>query len=109
MNVYDTLAATPPPPALSEAAPASDHDKLARAAQDFESLLLTRLLNEMKETVGTWSGEKDSATRQIHGLFWMQMAQTLADQGGLGLGRQMLDALESPTAANPTPQLDTAL
>jgi len=108
MNMHD-ISPLLSSPGMTDAAALREHEKQTQAAQDFESLILTRLLSEMKETIGDWGMEKDNSTQQIHGLFWMQLAQNLADQGGVGLGRQMLSSMQSSTAAPANTELDTAL
>lgn len=109
MNIHDALSPPVSMPSGAEASAPRDREKLAQAAQGFESILLTRLLNEMKETIGKWGMEKDSSTQQIQGLFWMQLAENLADQGGIGLGRQMIDSFEASADTNANTELDTAL
>ncbi len=109
MNIHDTLDPTFTAPRTLDASDLRDREKLTQAAQGFESILLTRLLNEMKETIGEWGMEKDNSTQQIQGLFWMQLAEKLANDGGIGLGRQMLASFQSPPKSNPNPELDTTL
>lgn len=109
MNIHDTLDPALSIPSTLDASATRDREKLVQAAQGFESILLTRLLNEMKETIGEWGMEQENSTQQIQGLFWMQLAEKLADEGGIGLGRQMLAAFESPPVSNTNSELDTAL
>ena len=54
-------------------------------AKDFESLLINKLLDEMKNTIGDWGFDKDGAGKQIHGIFWFYLAQEIANKGGFGL------------------------
>ena len=58
-------------------------------AKDFESVLLTKLLEEMKETVGQWSIEEEAGSEQVKGLFWLFLARDVADKGGLGLWKDL--------------------
>jgi len=64
-----------------------------QVAKDFESLLINKLLDEMKNTIGDWGFEKDGACRQVHGIFWYYLAQGLANTGGLGLWRDVYQSL----------------
>jgi Rod binding domain-containing protein len=80
-----------------------------KAAKEFESILLSRLLNEMKETIGDWGMEKDNSTPQIQGIFWSHLAEELGDQGGIGLWRQMVGALDDKATVTQQTLLDTAL
>ena len=85
---------------------ALDGAALCKAAKDFESVLLHRVLNEMKNTIGE-SGLLDSAvTSQIQDIFWFYLAQELSDKGGLGLGSEIYSAMRrvdgGPERASPT-------
>jgi Rod binding domain-containing protein len=67
--------------------------KTEKFCKDFESVFITRLLDEMKETIGDWGGEQDGAAKQTQGLFWMYLAQDMGDKGGFGLWKQMYNQL----------------
>lgn len=67
---------------------ASDEEK-KRLAHDFESVLVTRLFDQMKESVGNWGMEEDGASQQIQGLFWYYLAQDVSQKGGFGLWREI--------------------
>ncbi len=64
-------------------------DRKVQVAKDFESLFIGRLLEEMKKTIGDWGFEKDGASKQIQGIFWLYLARDVADKGGLGLWKQI--------------------
>jgi Rod binding domain-containing protein len=66
-----------------------DRAALTRAAKDFESVLLNKLLEEMSSTIGD-SGLLSSPTgKQLQGMFWNFLAEDLARQGGLGLWKDL--------------------
>lgn len=67
----------------------SSEERKKQIARDFESLLLNRLLDEMKNTIGEWGFEKDGSCQQIQGIFWLYLAQELANNGGLGLWKDI--------------------
>ncbi|MHC4572542.1 MAG: hypothetical protein ACYS76_00170 [Planctomycetota bacterium] len=99
----------PSPPALLEhlgQAALREHAKLEtgkfdgsseaqkrRAAKDFESVLLSRLFDEMRNTVGDWGFEKDGVSEQVQGIFWLYLARHVADEGGFGLWKDVYQAL----------------
>jgi Rod binding domain-containing protein len=58
-------------------------------AKDFESVFIHKLLDEMKNSIGNWDEEKDSGTEQIDGIFWMKLAEDLADKGGFGMWKDI--------------------
>jgi Rod binding domain-containing protein len=68
-------------------------DKKIQAAKDFESVLLNQLLEKMADTIGDWGFEKDGASKQVHGMFWLYLSQHIADNGGFGLWKDIYKAL----------------
>jgi Rod binding domain-containing protein len=75
--------------AKSVSAKSADAGKTEQLAKDFESVLLTKLLDEMKNTIGKWGDEEDAAADQVKGLFWLCLGRELADKGGLGLWKDL--------------------
>jgi len=67
----------------------ADAKKTEQMAKDFESVLVTKLLDEMKETVGQWGFEEEAGASQVKGLFWLYLARDVADKGGLGLWKDL--------------------
>ena len=63
--------------------------KKEQAAKDFESVFIYKLLEEMKNTIGDWGLEKDEASRQVQGIFWLYLARDIADNGGFGLWKDV--------------------
>ena len=95
----------------------SAHDvkaqKTEQLAKDFETVLLTKLVDEMKETVGNWGlEEEDVAAGQMQGLFWMYLAQDLGDKGGLGLWKDLhrfFTDMQSPAEPPASGSMDEVL
>ena len=76
-------------------------------AKNFESVFIGKLLDEMKKTVVNWDGEKDAATEQMNGIFWMHLADEMGDQGGLGMWKDIYKSLNaSENTNNVTESLD---
>ena len=67
-----------------------------KAAKDFESILLYRLLEEMKRTIPESGLLETGASKQVQDIFWYHLAQELAEQGGLGLWREIRGQLAGP-------------
>jgi len=67
----------------------SSDEKKKQLAKDFESVLLTRLFSEVKESIGSCGFDEDPASDQIHGMFWSFLAQDVADKGGFGLWQDL--------------------
>jgi Rod binding domain-containing protein len=95
---------------LSGATPAGAK-KTEQLAKDFESVLLTQLVDKMKETIGQGGfEEEDAASGQVQGLFWLYLARDIADKGGLGLWKDLyrfFNDMQKPNA--PTQSLDENL
>ena len=74
-----------------------------KAAKDFESVLLYKLMEEMKRTVPE-SGLLDSgASKQVEGIFWFYLAQEVADNGGLGLWKDVYKDMVGTTSTPNAP------
>jgi len=67
----------------------SSDEKKQQLAKDFESVLLTRLFSEVKESIGSCGFDEDPASDQIHGMFWSYLAQDIAGKGGFGLWQDL--------------------
>ncbi|MHC4622296.1 MAG: hypothetical protein ACYS4W_00160 [Planctomycetota bacterium] len=71
-------------------------------AKDFESVFLNKLFDEMNNTIGDWGFEKDGATEQVQGLFWLYLARHIADNGGIGLWKNIHQFLTNSESAAAT-------
>lgn len=60
-----------------------------QAAKDFESVLLTKVLEEMQNTVSQFSTEEEAGSEQVKGMFTLFLARDVADKGGLGLWKDL--------------------
>ncbi len=69
-------------------------------AMDFESIFIDKLLGEMKNTIGEWGEEKDGATQQTEGLFYMFLAKGLGENGGIGLWKDIYKSLQTGNEQN---------
>jgi Rod binding domain-containing protein len=70
--------------------------QLLDAARQFESLMLSEMLKSMREASGSgWLGTgEDSAGDSVMSLAQEQFAQALAQNGGLGLSKLVVEGLE---------------
>jgi len=87
---------------------ASDERK-KQIARDFESILLNKVLNEMKNTIGDWGFEKEGTTEQIHSIFWTYLGQELANNGGVGLWKEFYESLNQLAPKEQTPEDNAAV
>lgn len=74
-------------------------------AKDFESVFINKMLDEMKKTIVDWSGEKDEATKQTEGIFWMYLARDIANNGGFGLWKDIYNSMGTSEQNNSTANL----
>ncbi len=74
--------------------------KKEQIAKDFESILLGKLMDEMKSSIGNWGFEKSPAAEQIQGIFWLYLSRHLADNGGLGMWKDIYKTLNNPDQTN---------
>ncbi len=84
---------------------AASEAKKKQAARDFESVFIAKLLDEMKNTIGDWGFEKDAASRQVEGIFWLYLARDVADNGGLGMAKDIYRFLTDSENNNPPTEL----
>ncbi len=83
-----------------------EREKIAKA---FESILLVRLLEQMKNSVGKWGFEEDAASEQVQGIFWMHLAEELGAQGGIGLWENIYEYMNETVPKSPSKGLDLKL
>jgi len=69
---------------------------------DFESVLINKLLDEMKNTIGDWGFDKDETSKQVQGIFWLYLARDIANNGGFGMWKDIYQFLTNPDQANTT-------
>jgi Rod binding domain-containing protein len=72
---------------------AIQEEKKKQTAKDFESVFIYKLLEEMKDTIGDWGLEKDEASSQVQGIFWLCLARDIANSGGFGLWKDVYQIL----------------
>ena len=75
-------------------------EKKKQIAKDFESVLLNKLFDQMSKSAGNWGFEKDGASEQIQGIFWLYLARDIANNGGMGLWKDIYNSLTDPNQIN---------
>ncbi len=64
-------------------------EQAKQVAKDFESVLLHKLLDAMKKTVPESNLFETGISKQFQDIFWLHLAQEMADQGGLGIWKMI--------------------
>jgi Rod binding domain-containing protein len=77
-------------------------ERKTQIAKDFESVFINKLLDVMKNTIGDWGFEKDEASEQVQGIFWLCLAQDIANNGGLGMWKDIHRFLTTSDRINTT-------
>lgn len=77
-------------------------ERKKQVAKDFESVLIGKLLDEMKNTIGDWGFDKDETSKQVQGIFWLYLARDIANNGGFGMWKDIYQFLTNPDQANTT-------
>jgi Rod binding domain-containing protein len=78
----------------------TSEEKKKQIAKDFESILLSKVFNEMQNTIGDWGFEKDGAFKQVQGIFYMFLARDVANNNGIGLWKNIYEFLSNSDHAN---------
>ncbi|HBG26602.1 MAG: hypothetical protein A2Y10_16125 [Planctomycetes bacterium GWF2_41_51] len=83
---------------------ATDAAKI-KFAKDFESIFVNKLLDEMKNTIGEWGEEKDGASQQVNGMFYMFLAKDIGENGGFGMWKDIYNSLKDSGNKNTAPAI----
>jgi Rod binding domain-containing protein len=87
-----------PPSAVSgpsTAQPKDDPAKVQDAARQFEALLLAQMMKQMHDSEGGWMGtDNDDAASSAMEYGQEMFAQSMANQGGLGLAKLLVSGLQ---------------
>jgi Rod binding domain-containing protein len=77
--------------AAEKADPGSRMEKLKKAAQEFEGVLLSTWLEEMqKSSLGSSRAGQEAGGETLRSLGTQAVAQALAQRGGLGIARMIV-------------------
>jgi Rod binding domain-containing protein len=78
----------------STSQPKDDPVKVKDAAKQFEALLLAQMMKSMRDTEGGWMGtDEDDAASSAMEYGQEMFAQSMANQGGLGLAKILVAGL----------------
>jgi len=80
---------------------------MEKAAKDFESVLLNQLMQEMSRTIPDSGLTSSGVSKQIKSIFWSFLAEEVADNGGLGLWRDIQRYCTGPSQTDtPAPTVE---
>jgi Rod binding domain-containing protein len=89
-----TQPVLPPVPLERSSVPQQmSEERKEQVAKGFESILINKILDEMKNATGQWGFEKDEASRQVDGLYTLYLSDFVAKNGGLGLWKEIYESL----------------
>ena len=64
-------------------------DDMAQAAKDFESVLIHQLMDTMAKTIPDSGLTSNGVSKQVQGMFWSFLADEVADNGGMGMWKDI--------------------
>lgn len=70
-------------------------ERVEKAASEFESLLITQLLQSMRSESGWLGTGEDQASSSLVELAEQQLASAMSSQGGLGLAKLVAQGLRT--------------
>ena len=96
--------AVPMPTPLIEAGKSDvgSEAKRIQAAKDFESVLITKLIGAMENTIGDWGLEKDATSKQVRGIFSMYLGRHIGSNGGFGMWKDIYESLRQVSRGDKT-------
>lgn len=83
------MVSLPVPPGYLNKINGASEEKKKQISKDFESVLIHKLLEEMKNTIGDWGFEEDGTSEQMQGIFWLYLARDIANNGGFGMWKDI--------------------
>lgn len=99
MPIDGISAGTPAMPAGSTQ-PKDSPEKVLGAARQFEALLMGQILKSMRDSEGGWMGTGEDQTGSSAIEYAQEMfAQSLSENGGLGLASLLAKGLERPAGS----------
>jgi Rod binding domain-containing protein len=90
-------------PGTTPSGTGASQSRLAKAAQEFESLLLSSLLSGSHQgEIASSSDKQDPAGDTVQSLGNQAMAEALSARGGIGIAKMLLHQLQPPTVSGAT-------
>ncbi|MDO8302390.1 MAG: rod-binding protein [Sedimentisphaerales bacterium] len=85
-------------------------ERKKKIAKDFEGVLVSKVMEEMQNSVPESGLFEDETSKQTQSLFSMCMSQDVANKGGFGLWKQIYEQMGTMPERSASPQaMDTAL
>ena len=96
-------------PGLDAPAKGDTPEKIETAAKQFEALLIAQMMKSMHEDGAKgWLGEEDESSECATEMAEEQFAQAMANGGGLGLSRMIIEGLSRASEAETNRQANLA-
>ena len=98
--MIDTIGAAVPAGSGPAARPSDDPAKVKDAAKQFEALLIGQMMKSMHDSEGGWLGTGNDESSSAAMEYGQEMfAQSMAQNGGLGLAKLVAKGLEKPSGS----------
>ena len=102
INFIDPALLASDAPVLAGRRLDTDDQATRQVARDFESILMTKLVDAMSQTVPDSGLFDDGVTRQIKGMFWSFLAQDVGQRGGMGIWQEIYGQIRSSASEDDT-------
>ena len=102
INFIDPALLASDAPVLAGRRLDTDDQATRQVARDFESILMTKLVDAMSRTVPNSGLFDDGVTRQIKGMFWSFLAQDVGQRGGMGMWQEIYRQIRSSASEDDT-------
>ncbi|MCH8192499.1 MAG: hypothetical protein IIA65_00605 [Planctomycetes bacterium] len=109
VDLFKPIPKTAEPQGIDGSKPQMRDPEREKVAKAFESILLVRLMEQMKNSVGKWGLEEDPTSEQVQGIFWMHLAEEMGAQGGIGLWKNIYEYMNDTMPNTPSKGLDLRL
>ncbi len=103
-TVPATIGADPMLQARFRALKSTDNatpEQLKKVAQDFEGVLIEKLMQEMKKTIPESEMFSGAGMEQIQDMFWSFLSEEVSQNGGIGLAQGLYRDLCRSAGVNP--------
>jgi len=95
INFIDPALLASDAPVLAGRRLDTDDEATKQVARDFESILMTKLVDAMSHTIPDSGLFDDGVTKQIKDMFWSFLAQDVGERGGIGMWRDIYRQIRS--------------
>ena len=95
INRIDPALLSPRGPVPIGAQASMDDEAARQVARDFESILMTKLVEAMSQTIPDSGLFDDGITKQVKSMFWSFLGQDVGERGGMGVWQEIYEQIRT--------------